>query len=111
METWYKVTLSQEDIATGKHMVLQNAFQTMFMLNQAPKDAAMFTHKETRAPYHYFFSPGAVRISSSLMDRYSGKECAAPQASELSLVVGDLRLAKIPFASPNLSSFSTLSGS
>ena len=80
-------------------MALQEEFQTLFMMNLGPKDAAMFTtYTDHRAPYVYFFSPGAARLAKLLIDRYRGVECPAPKASELSLLVGNASLDQIPFS-------------
>ena len=99
MATWYKVVLSGEDVSAGKHMTLQEEFQNLFMVNLGQQDAAMFTtSRELRAPYPYFFSPGAASIAKLLIDRYRGVECAAPEASELSLLVGNASLDQIPFS-------------
>ena len=98
MDTWYKVTLSSKDITAGKHMALQSTFPFLFLASRAPRDAAMLTNSEPRFPADYFFSPGAVRFSKTLIDGFSSIECAAPKATGLSLLVGDEQLEAIPFS-------------
>jgi hypothetical protein len=88
MDSWRKVALSRQQMIDHKHMALQNAFEGIFILSDGPKDAAMFTYTAARYPSEYFFSPGAVRISKSLIDQYAGVECAPPRVAELSLLVG-----------------------
>ena len=80
-------------------MALQEEFQNLFIVSYGPKDAAVFTtYSDHRAPYVYFFSPGAASIAKLLIDRYRGVECPAPKASELSLLVGNASLDQIPFS-------------
>jgi hypothetical protein len=89
MSEWYKVTLTQQEIAGLKNLTLQNAFQAIFMGNGGrPKDAAMFTHIETTFPADFFFSPSAVNIAKNLIGQYSGTPCPKPNNDELSLLVG-----------------------
>ena len=98
MESWYVVTLSQTDVSAMKNMSLQMSFQLLFMANHAPKNAGMFTDIETRFPAAFYFSPGAVRIAETLIGSYSGKPCEAPKKSELSILVANADLSRIPFS-------------
>jgi len=85
---WYRVTLSNSDVVARRHMELQTAFETLFLANQWPKQAAMFANVDSLA-HHFYFSPGAVEIASDLIARYSGTECAKPEVSDLVLLVGN----------------------
>jgi hypothetical protein len=99
MNTWYKVTLSKQDIIEGKHISLVLESHRLYMANRAPKDFAVFTNDWHDFPIEYFFSPEAALISTKLIASYGGVECAAPLASDVLRSVGDMRhLDKIPFA-------------
>ena len=58
--SWYKVRMSVDDIAQGKHVHLQNAFESIFRVMGTPADAAMFGNRDVAEDYTYFFSPGAA---------------------------------------------------
>ena len=85
---WYRVTLSNSDVVARRHMELQRAFETLFLANQWPKQAAMFANVDTLA-HHFYFSPGAVEIARELIAGYAGTECAQPEVSDLVLLVGN----------------------
>ena len=55
--TWYKVTLSDEDISAMRQFELQNAFAVILADHDAPKDAGMFEGKSIGS-HDYYFSPG-----------------------------------------------------
>jgi hypothetical protein len=98
MSEWYKVTLTQQEIASFRHVAMQNSFQGIFMSKGGlPEDAAMFTYTETRFPTDYFFSPSAVSIARPLILHYSGEPCAVPNGDELSLVVGTAQSIELIF--------------
>jgi hypothetical protein len=99
MASWYKVTLSDEDVLAGKRFSLQEAFEDLFMANGIPADAAIFTTSIVVSPQLFLFSPGAARIAKVLIEAYSGIECAAPMAAGLALLVGHRGSERIPFAS------------
>jgi hypothetical protein len=88
LTVWYRVTLSNSDVVARKHMELQKAFETLFLANQWPRQAAMFANVDTLA-HHFYFSPGAVEIARELIARYAGTECAKPEVSDLVLLVGN----------------------
>jgi hypothetical protein len=99
VDTWYKVTISKQEIIEGKHLSLLQEFHALQMANHATKDAAMFTNPGHDFPRYYFFSPGAVRIAQKLINTYGGVSCNAPLATDVNLTSGDtLQLKNIPFA-------------
>ena len=84
---WYKVTLTDEDITARRHMTLQDEFGALFMTNRGPKDAAMFGNLDSAEGHHFYFSPGAVRFSMSVLSRWDGRECPVPRSADLALLV------------------------
>jgi hypothetical protein len=83
-------------------VLLRETFETLFAVNHAPADAALFTANREDTSYGYFFSPGAARIASSLIARYGGVECAAPAVSDVTPLVGNPWLDAIPFAAKRI---------
>ena len=85
---WCRVTLSNSDVVSRRHMELQKAFETLFLANQWPSQAAMFANVDTLA-HHFYFSPGAVAIAGDLISGYAGTECAKPEIADIVLLVGN----------------------
>src|SRR5437773_4391991 len=54
VESWYKVTLSDADIAASRHAELQNTFEVIFMTNGGPKGAAMFVDLDSTQGHHFY---------------------------------------------------------
>jgi hypothetical protein len=87
---WHKVTLPSSECGTsGRGEALRSAFETTFMANRSPKDAAMFT-SDPEDFHHcfYYFSPGAAAIAKALIENYKAVKCFAPTRGEVSLLVG-----------------------
>jgi len=100
---WYKVTLTAENSTAGE--AIGNEFKRLYTDHGDPKEAALFrTLSGSRLSENdLFFSPGAGQIASYLVARHAGKECSAPQLSELELLVGNeawrkKTFSKAPFA-------------
>lgn len=98
MDSWYKVSLSQEDLIAGKHLVLLQEVRALFMAYRDHKDAAVFTNTNPSFSAYYFFSPEAARIAKSVVERYAGMPCDAPSATEMALSLGNSNTDEIPFA-------------
>jgi hypothetical protein len=94
--TWYKVTLSDEDISAMRQFELQNAFAVILADHDAPKDAGMFEGKSIGS-HDYYFSPGAATIAILLINHYRGVQCSAPPRSSIDESVGDSGSIDIPF--------------
>jgi hypothetical protein len=81
METWYKVSLSEQDISEGRGIALQEQFTALFIATGAPKDAAMFDNTSISPPYICFFTPGAFRLAELLLRGYGVTECKQPNGT------------------------------
>jgi hypothetical protein len=88
--SWYKITLPLSECGIGgTAKSLQTAFETLFMANSIPKDAAMFARNAEDSEHcHYFFSPGALAIAASLIEGFGGTKCDPPAGNDLHLLVG-----------------------
>ena len=82
--TWFKIVMSNEDIVSGQHMKIQNAFESLFLAAGAPKGAAMFANRDMARGDWFFFSPGAMSIAGALVLSYGGIECTSPRRDEVS---------------------------
>jgi hypothetical protein len=87
---WYKVTLPSSECGTsGKGEALRSAFESAFMANRSPKDAALFTNdSEDLKHCFYYFSPGAAAIAKALIETYKAVKCSAPVQGEVALLLG-----------------------
>ena len=81
--------MSLNEVASGKHITLQNAFATLFMTNGGPRDAAMFTDIDVGENSYFYFSPEATRIASALIAKYGGVQCSPPTHFGKALLVGN----------------------
>ena len=86
---WALVRMSTDEIAAGKHLQLQVAFEAMFRAGNAPTDAAMFGNRFLEDDYSYYFTPGASRFFSVVMSGFGAKECPEPDQELVSLLVGN----------------------
>jgi len=86
--SWYKVKLSAEEVASGKHQNLQDEFDILFLANGGPQDAAMFSDRLSNSELEVYFSPGARRLAKALIAKYSGVPCENPSGKKPALLVG-----------------------
>jgi hypothetical protein len=77
---WFKVTLPAAECGTGGK-ALQNDFETLFTINGAPKDAALFGSKDVEHCFFYF-SPAAVKIAGGLIQHFGGLPSPPPFEDE-----------------------------
>jgi hypothetical protein len=94
---WYKVTMSDEELLSGRTAALQDAFAQVFMMSGGPSDAGMFGGMNVGAPHVYYFSPGAARLAHALILSFSGIECDAPTRAEVAILVAQSGARRIPF--------------
>ncbi len=86
---WSLVHMSTDEIAAGKHIQLQVAFEAMFRARNAPKDAAMFGNRFVEDDYTYYFPPGASSFFSVVMSGFGARGCTEPDRELVSLLVGN----------------------
>jgi hypothetical protein len=89
---WMRISMTSRDVAAGRHMRLQEAFEGAFMAAAGPMSAAMFENDPSPGEYAFYFSPGAVDIFRPVLATYRAIECEAPPAAGTSLLVGDVRV-------------------
>jgi len=94
---WYTVRFSNDEVANGRHMALQDAFAKIFIQSGAPIDAGMFG---SIAPglADCYFSPGAARIAMPLIAAYHGVVCQAPRQADMAILVANHGFDGKPFA-------------
>ena len=78
-----------ESVVDGKGWKLQSAFETIFLANGGPPDAAMFTNDVDVDSVIYYFSPGALRIAGNLLTSYGAVPCSRPVRDSVALLVGE----------------------
>ena len=90
--------MSNDDIVSGKHIKLQDAFESLFLVAGAPRGAAMFANRDMARGDWFCFSPGAMAIARALVLSNGGIECTSPRRGEVSLLVGHEGSADVPLA-------------
>ena len=88
---WCKVAIRAED-GEGEARILQNDFETLFVINGSPQGAALFVIPDSKSRDRvFYFSPKAVAIARGLVQHFLGEPCPPPDAtadSSLVLLVG-----------------------
>lgn len=86
---WYEIVLSREQLSEGISEKIQNEFETLFIKAGTPSEMALFCDSFTVPQFSMYFSPVAVQYASDLISTYSGDPCEKPEASQVTLLVGD----------------------
>ena len=86
---WYHVRLSLDDLATGKQIRLQNAFETLFLARHTPTGAAMFGNLDVKDDYSYYFSPQCAVFFAAVLSSFDAAECAPPARQSAVFLTGD----------------------
>ena len=89
---WYQVRLSIDDLATGKQIRLQNAFETLFLAMHTPTGAAMFGNRNVQDDYTYYFSPPCADFFTGVLSRFGASACAHPVPASVVFLAGDAGL-------------------
>ena len=87
---WYKVHFSLDDLATGKHISLQNRFDTLFRRRQEPTGAAMFGNGNARDDYTYYFSSPCAGFCADLWAEFGASVCKPPVPQSMVWLAGDV---------------------
>lgn len=87
--SWHCITLTHDDIMSGKWAPIQDSFEEIFTRLGAPKNAAMFCRDEAGGGVSLIFSPKASEITTILLSANGGKPCEKPPAKDTTLLVGN----------------------
>ena len=86
---WYEITLSSEQLDAGLSEEIQRDFETRFVNAGAPPGMALFCDSFPVPQYSMYFSPDSAEYASDIISAYSGDPCDQPNASEVTLLVGN----------------------
>ena len=87
--SWYEVILSREQVVEGVSEKIQSDFEELFIKSGKPPEMALFCDIFTAPQFSMYFSPVSLQYASDLISAYSGDPCKKPNASEVTLLVGD----------------------
>jgi|SRR5215831_16570023 len=87
---WHKVHFSLDDITTGKHISLQNLFETLFRRMREPTGAAMFVNGNAKDDYTYYFSSPGAGFYADMLSAFGASECARPVPQSIVWLAGDI---------------------
>ena len=90
---WYEVILSREQLTDGISEKIQSDFEELFVKAGKPPEMALFCDTFTVPQFSMYFSPTSAQYASDLISAYSGDACEKPDASEVTLLVGDRKSA------------------
>jgi hypothetical protein len=86
---WYELILSSEQLSEGISEKIQSDFEALFIKAETPQEMALFCDTFPVPQFSMYFSPVAGQYASDLISTYSGDTCEKPDASEVTLLVGD----------------------
>jgi hypothetical protein len=87
--SWYEVILSREQVVEGMSEKIQSDFEELFIKVGKPPEMALFCDTFTAPQFSMYFSPVCAQQCSELISDYSAKPCEKPNASEVTLLVGE----------------------
>ena len=91
--SWYEVILSSEQMSEGISEKIQSDFEELFIKAGKPPEMALFCDTFPVPQFSMYFSPASTQYVSDLIAAYSGDACEKPDASEVTLLVGDRKSA------------------
>ena len=74
---WFKIKLKDETVANGAMKIVMDAFEEAMPLGDKSRECALFSRDEPDATV-IFVSPQFATVAPTLVERFSGVECAAP---------------------------------
>jgi hypothetical protein len=90
--SWFKVSLTNEQVAEENLIKLQENFMRLYRENYAPEGMALFSGKpeleDNQLIHPVYFSPASVQFAQTLIYSYSGTPCEQPGEEDMSLLVG-----------------------
>ena len=87
---WYKVHFSLDDLTTGKHIRLQNMFETLFHRMREPTGAAMFGNRNAQDDYTYYFASPSTIFATAMLSELDASECTPPVPQSVVWLAGDV---------------------
>ena len=89
---WYHVRLSIDDLASGKHIRLQNMFEALFLSRGEPTAVGMFVNSNAEDDYTYYFSPPCADFFAGVLSQFGASACARPGPESVVFLAGDAGL-------------------
>ncbi|HUB52277.1 MAG TPA: hypothetical protein VL986_09025 [Terracidiphilus sp.] len=96
MNSWFKVT--------KKDWAVMDDFETIWLENGGPVDAALFGKRNQRERTNdFYFTPGVAQLAPALLQQYGATPCEKPDFSKpslfgIALLVGDQSIVEPPSA-------------
>jgi hypothetical protein len=93
--SWYKVILTEEQVATGEHRNLQDQFSQIYADSGSPQGVVLladrwaFGPRGRRGSYPLYFSPAAVSYCGPLITNYSGERCEVAYSTDVTFLAGE----------------------
>ena len=86
--TWYFLRLTGEQVATGKALQCQEAFEEAFAAAQGPRTMALFQRECDGGGLDLFFTPECGNHAARLLEEWGCAPCERPSLIGLHLAVG-----------------------
>jgi hypothetical protein len=85
---WYRLTLTGDQVATGKVQQYKEIFQEAFRTAQGPRTMALFQRECDDGGTDLFFTPEAGKYAAQLLEEWGCVPCESPPLLGLHLLIG-----------------------
>ena len=86
--SWYRSSLSQEDVAVGVGQRYRDVFYEAFKCAKAPRMMALFQKEGPDGSLELFVTPDSVEYAASFIAESNAVSCDSPPMAGLDLLVG-----------------------
>jgi hypothetical protein len=86
--SWYVLTLSAEQVATGIASQYRDTFEKVFAGAQGPRAMALFQRECNQGGVDLFLTPECGQYAADLLDQWECSPCERPSLVGLHLLVG-----------------------
>ena len=86
--SWYCLTLTVADVATGKALQFKEAFEEAFAVAKGPRSMALFQRGCEEGRLDLFCTPESGSHASKLLEEWRCTACERPSLIGLQLLVG-----------------------
>lgn len=96
---WHKITLSKEEVLSGKISEIQHLFRDVFQSHITDfnmSEVVMLSDDLPHDKFIIYFSPKCLTVSTlvDLLDTYSAEKCDPPFKGNIGLLCGDADFAQ-----------------
>ena len=86
---WYCITLGSEQKDFGFDLIIRSEMEEIWIARGGPEEFSLWGQDDNKhGNYHLYLSPLAAELAQSLIYRFHGTPCSAPNQSETLFLLG-----------------------